>query len=583
MTSRQRGPSHSNNRPPNGHGPTAWGRRGSADDWEPLYIDTSTAADRDFRGSRESLREGRHDVVDHTVPGQYTRRPRHESTASTQTRQPLTSFPEDARTRVNPSPNRMYKEDGRPRPEHLSTTQMQREKHYYGPGDYQPPQFPQNPYPGSRPVSAALEGQGSARGSRPGSRNQSPIPPYPSTPPPTHLRHDNGSSERIQSNVTRFPEPPRTPEHPYQLAPLRFSPPRIQDSLLAGTQFDNLSNVSGSKISPPAPLRPPPAPPSRHTANVALSPRSVESPRPTSMVESESIRNTPSKAGVDEEWTLENVIEFLRTNGFGEPWQQAFRDANICGDRFRACASYTEAKKLVNVPHDTGKTPFKLITLIRKVLNPDSDTPDSETSTPTPKPPEKDRPPGDRENQPVQSQTAPPSNQIVPSPESPSVPALPIPRQVPRHNSEQHATFGPPSGRHEPTAPLKLQTQPRARSPLESKRPLSPSMDPRQVRIPPQTTFLGQYNRHSKNMSNGSDLSDQASLRSATQPTRSSQDFQDIVSRLSKEGTIVPPRKIDKKKSTEQMSKGGIFSRFFQRDRQKEVQPDLVQFFLIAI
>jgi hypothetical protein len=47
--------------------------------------------------------------------------------------------------------------------------------------------------------------------------------------------------------------------------------------------------------------------------------------------------------------------------------------------------------------------------------------------------------------------------------------------------------------------------------------------------------------------------------------------------RIEKDGTIAPQRKaIDKKKSHEQMSKPGLFSRFFQRDKAREVVADVV-------
>ena len=106
--------------------------------------------------------------------------------------------------------------------------------------------------------------------------------------------------------------------------------------------------------------------------------------------DAELLTRTPSgKDNAEEYWTLERVIEFLRQNGFGEAWQQAFRDADIHGDKFRACASFPEAKKLVHFPPEAhqpqhGRTLFKLITIIRKVLNPASATPYSEPSTPTP-------------------------------------------------------------------------------------------------------------------------------------------------------------------------------------------------------
>ena len=582
MTSRERGPSHSSVRPPNGRGTTIWGRRGSGEEWEALYIEP-IPSDRDYRSSRDSSSQGRQDVSDYSPHTQYYR-PRHESNASLhseyggrQPRQGLTSPLEDPRLRVSPSPNRMYKEEGRPRPEHLN---LSRDKQYYGSTDYQPPQFPQNPYSGSRPVSGSIEGQGSARGSRPGSRNQSPVPPYPSTPPLNYHRNENGSSERISSiSGSRFADPPRTPENPYQLAPLKFSPPGIKDSLLGNTHFDDFIDKGEVKMSPPPPSRPPPAPPSRHPFPPGLSPRTLETPRSSTIESDSGTRITSLRSNVDEDWTMENVIEFLRKNGFSEPWQQAFRDARIYGDRFRACTSLREARKLVNIPQDTDRKLPRLITLIRKATDPDSDLQESETASSTsrpipPIPPEKDRSP-EIERRPIRSQTAP-ANNYAQSPEAASAPPLPPPRQFVRQNSEQpYTTYVSPATRPEVITQKAQPQPPRARSPLESKRPLSPITDPRQTRAQSQTPFLGQYNRHSKNMSNGSDLSDQ-SLRSVNQQTRSSQDFNDMISRLSKEGTIVPPKRVDKKKSHEQMSKPGLISRLFRTDKSKEVPPDLV-------
>ena len=82
---------------------------------------------------------------------------------------------------------------------------------------------------------------------------------------------------------------------------------------------------------------------------------------------------------------------------------------------------------------------------------------------------------------------------------------------------------------------------------------------------------MNQYNpRHSKKISSDSNQSEQ-SLRTS-QPT--SQDFQDILQRVGKDGTIVAQKRVDKKKSHEQMSKPGLFSRFFLKS--KEVVADLV-------
>src|SRR5579871_3819372 len=138
MTSRQRGPPHSNARPPNGQGTTVWGRRGSGDEWEALYIDSSHGSDRDHYGLRESLREGRQDAGELPSHNPYYR-PRRESNASLHNdlggrqprqRQPISSVSEEARVRVTPSPNRMYKEDGRPRSDHLNPSHAPRDRYY---------------------------------------------------------------------------------------------------------------------------------------------------------------------------------------------------------------------------------------------------------------------------------------------------------------------------------------------------------------------------------------------------------------------------------------------------------------------
>jgi len=553
---------------------------------------------------------------------------------------------------MSSSPVRTYRDDNRPRSGHSNNTAppSSREKIYFSADDFQPPQFPQNPYGATR-HSVAIDSQEAAKRSRPSSRTQSPIPPYPSTPPPSsrsspdHVRGRGNSNRQMQNEQDQ-----KSPNHPFQLAPLKFSPPRAREesySLLAGTQFDDIAASPENEVlktSPPAPSRPPPAPPVRHKAvsNHVNTDLHRSSMHQQGVNDAEVLIRTPSgKDNGEEEWSLDQVIEFLRTNGFGEAWQQAFRDADIHGDKFRACASFPEAKKLVHVPQEAhqpqqGRTLFKLITIIRKVLNPDSDTPDSETSTPTPR--NNDRPrrfsdherpsvrretlpatsqqtykpvsvpnipspvsvtpepsplpptrPTQRNESPMRNNTSPPSvndlkvpmsNINIPSPVSPEFPALPTSaRLAPRH-SEQTPNFGPPPTRHEYSTPkLHPPPPPRKSSPQDTKRPLSPNvMDPRQpnhAHTPPNQ-FLGQYNnRHSKNFSNDSNLSDQ-SVRS-NQPARLSQDFQDIMRRIEKDGTIAPQRRpIDKKKSHEQMSKPGIFSRFFQRDKAKEVVADLV-------
>jgi hypothetical protein len=184
----------------------------------------------------------------------------------------------------------------------------------------------------------------------------------------------------------------------------------------------------------------------------------------------------------------------------------------------------------------------------------------------------------EHEKQLLRSHTAPPSSNSVPSPESPSLSPLPnSARQLPRHHSEQHASFGPPPGRHDPPTPkLQPPPPPRTRSPQDAKRPLSPNVvEGRQQSQYSANQTLGPF-RHSKNYSNESNLSDQSG-RTGNPPSRSSQDFQEMLGRIGKDGAIAPQRRIDKKKSHEQMSKPGIIARFFgSRDKPKEVHPDWV-------
>lgn len=609
MTARQRGTPAVAARQNNG--PYNYARQGSADEREGLYSDAY--GDRGYLSSRGGGVRDSHFEGPDFMSNQQGHRSRTDSNVSLPiegvriTRSPMPSNSNESRGRgasMSSSPNHMYRDDNRPRSGH-SNSATSRDKLYYGANDYQPPQFPQNPYAGSR-HSIAVETQD--RSSRPNSRTQSPVPPYPSTPPPQH-RYDSLSPDqsRQRSNISRQmqdEQDQRTSEYPYQLAPLKFSPQsQAQEShnLLAGTPFDEFANSPETehfKISPPAPRRPPPLPPSRHNNqsnhtkadhsrasmyNPALKERS-QSSHETDI----PVRNSSNRDSADDEWPLENVIEFLRQSGFGEPWQQAFRSADIHGEKFRACASFPEAKKLVHVPQEAhqpqhGRTLFKLITLIRKVLNPDSDTPDSETSTPA-RPIEVPRRVSlDHEKLPTRRDTAPAtdarplsSNINLPSPDSPDLPSLPgSARFTPRHNSEQLPPAGLPVG---PPAPkLQAPPPPKNRSPQDIKRPMSPIVgDMRQQPQFQQSPFLVQYsNRHSKNFSTDSNLSDQ-SLRSTNPPARSSQDFQDILQRAVKDGAIVPQKRIDKKKSHEQMSKPGIFSRFFQRDKPKEVVADFV-------
>jgi hypothetical protein len=564
MTARPRGPSYTNNgrTPTNAHSPYVYGRRGSGEEWEPLYLDV-TPGER----SRDPPRESIVDVVDH---GQFPHRSRRESTASIftpdyvrQARSQVMSGVEDIKARGAPSPSRMYKDEGRP--PHLNTAPTPRDKNFLSLTDYQPPQFPQKPYPGSRPQSGTTESLDSSRRNRADSRTHSPIPPYASTPPPTHLRFETSSSDRTQAGGSR----PKTPDNPYQLPSLKFSSPR-KDSLLAGTPFDVMLSGSENEShpSPPPPLRPPPPPPPpRHAGHPISSPRVIDTPR---SLQSHNEFEGPRSAfhrGQDDEWSLESVLEFLRHNGFGEGWQQRFRDADIHGDKFRSIVGIKEARKW-HLPNDLeGKTVFKLLTLIRKALNPDSfDAPELDLTNPTPRIQEK--PP--QEKQHPRRQTAP-NLKTKTSPESPNVPPLTLPAGVPRRKTEQQV----PLVRHDP--PQGKFPQRRARSPLDPMRPLSPNVDVRGPHISP-SSYLGQYNnRHSKNMSNSSDQSDQSSWLTS-QPPPPSQDFQEIVTRIQREA-VVPQKKLDKKKSHEQMSRGGVWSRLWSRDKSGATSAEVVRSF----
>jgi hypothetical protein len=590
MSSRQRGPPPGQGRNPNL--PYGYGRRSSTDDREGLY--NEMLGDRVHLSPRTGGRDGHFDSPDPSMSNQQGYRIRPESNGmllsdnNRYARSQIASNTDEVRARgssISSSPNRTYREDPRLRSGQSNLTASAREKLYYPGTEYQPPQFPQHPFAGSR-QSVAIENQ-EGRRSRPNSRTQSPLPPYPSTPPPVqHPRNGSSTPDQVRargsSNSRQTLPEIKTADNPYQLAPLHFSPPRSREdpySLLAGTPFDELATPVDSdkaKPSPPVPLRAPPPPPPRHPS---------QSPRPTQKVppspapqepEASGLQNSVDRGSTDEEWTLDNVIEFLKLNGFGDSWQQAFRDADIHGEKFRACANYQEAKKLL--PHEAhqtqgGRTLFKLITLIRKVLNPDSDTPDSETSGPNPRPPDR-----------VQTAPPPSVNTISASPESP-LPQVPkTVRQAPRQHLESHATFGPPPGRHEPPAPkLQAPPPPRARSPQDTKRPLSPNVSENRQQSPysvnPMNQSLTSFNRHSKNVSNDSIYSD-GSLRSGNQPARSSQDFQDMLRRIGQEGVIAPQKRIDKKKSHEQMSKPGLIARFFgskDRDKSKDISAESVR------
>ena len=636
MTTRQRG--SSGVAPPRpGNGPYAYaGKQGSGNDRDMLF------PDRDDRGYSMSARGGGHprelllDGPDssplNAPPPPHNYRSRTDSNSSVPVdgsgriprSQVLPNNQEESRARgasLSSSPNRMYRDDsGRPRSNQSNTAPSRDKLHY----EYQPPQFPQNPFASTRQsVAADISSPAPAgqRGnSRPGSRTQSPIPPFPCTPPPQHpQRFDSFTPEQPRSssrtNMTRPLQPQAlkvdteqrtTPtDKPYALPPLNFSPhQRLSEyKLLAGTPFDDIGISPDNehiKVSPPAPSRPPPPPPPptrQHTPaqpNASQRPTLVHSPNEIDP----SARMVSAPSTWNDDWPLEQVLEFLRIHGFGDPWIDAFRRNNIHGDKFRACSNFLEAKRLIklsseyNYPHHGRNLP-KLISFIRKVLPDTADTQDdSESSTPTPK--GSDRPPraSDSERTPIRRDTAPAatpsqplsSNINLPSPES-DVPSLPnSARLPPRQNSEQQPPLSSVVNANIPSPKIQAPPPPRVRSPQDPKRPLSPSVaDIRQNSILVSTTshptpsqqFLGQYNRHSKNFSTDSNLSND-SLKSGQPGARSSQDFQELLQRAGKEGIIVAQKKIDKKKSHEQMSKPGLFSRFFQRDKSKDVIADMV-------
>ena len=591
MSSRQRGPPPGQGRPSNL--PYGYPRRSSTDDREGLYNEMH--GDRTHLSPRMGGIDEHFDTSDISIPNQQGYRPRPESNGllladnSRYPRSQMASNVDETRARgssISSSPNRTYREDPRPRSGQSTLTASAREKLYYPGNEYQPPVYPQHPVVGSRQPVNAMESQ-EGRRSRPDSRTQSPVPPFPSTPPPVQPAR-NGGSTPDQSRVRGYSNSRQNPselrnssDNPYQLAPLQFSPPRNREdpySLLVGTPYDELTNPTANdkaKQSPPAPVRAPPPPPPN---NLSQSPRPTQKFQSSPSHESEVTgQNEGDRGSTEDDWTLENVIGFLKVNGFGDTWQQAFRDADIHGEKFRACANYQEAKKIL--PHEAhqtqgGRTLFKLITLIRKVLNPDSDTPDSETSAPASRPLDR-----------VQTAPPPSVNTILPSPESP-LPTLSKPaRQVPRQHLESHATFGPPPSRHEPSPVPKLQAAPppRARSPQDTKRPLSPNvMESRQqspYSMNPSNPSLNSLSRHSKNISNDSIHSD-VSLRSGNQPARSSQDFQDMLRRMGHpEGAIATQKRVDKKKSHEQISKPGIIARFFgakDKDKSKDMPVESV-------
>lgn len=655
MTSRQRGPSIISGRTSNG--PNHYARRGSIGDREAFHSDSHT--DRTYANPRTGcLRDGNPESSDLSL-NQHSYKIRTDSNISLpidngrNTRSQMLLSPEESRGRGASMSSSPIWDEARPRSGQSNNPSLSRDKIYFSPGDFPLHSFPQSPYGGQRHSVPVDPLDGPPRNNHPNSRGQSPAPPYSSTPSPQPHRHDIPSPDqaRARSNVPRSMQgehEQRVSDFPYQLAPLKFSPQRIRDpyNFLTGTQFDDIAHSPENDTqiqSPPAPSRPPPIPPApqddKSASATGDSSHTSQHPQPTQLpIELEAIVPILSNQGYsDEEWTLENVIDFLRINGYGEAWQQAFRAAYIHGEKFRQCGSW-EAKKLINVPPDAdkhGKTLFKLITLIRKVLNPDSDMPDGETSMPASRHPER------QETTPVRKDTGPApvsfnvsvpqSNVYIPSPDSPII-APTMPKQIPRHIPDQHGTSGVSSGRHE-TVPTRLQlsqglkippSNPNLPSPISpdfspllkngrspSRNPseqelagsspserhdlppkLSAPPPPRRIQSPQDTKRslppnVGDFrqslqsqlfdNRHSKTFSTDSNISDH-SLKSSNQQARSSQDSQDIFPRISRDGSIAPQRRPDKKKSVEQMQKPGIFQRFFQRGEKPREISSLVVF-----
>jgi hypothetical protein len=576
MTSRQRGPPPSSVKSANSAYP--YGRQGNSEDRDARYC--VTTCNSGYLTGRGGTGEGYLENNESGKPAPYTYRLRSETNIPGPTdgnRYPRSlpvSSQDDGRLRTPSaavSPNPLYREENRPRSGHTPVSASSRD--YYNSADYQPPQFPFAP-----PKSSFSEGQDIAgRRSNPNSRTQSPIPTFPATPPATQPRYDtSGTPEQLRprgggnTRQTVAVQDQKSSDNPPALPPLNFSPKSPKDpySLLAGTPFDNRTSPENfaPNYSPPAPIRPPPPPPPTRQIH-APSPRTTEQRRPSihpqPMNEQDLLnRSSPQSDNKEEKWTLDRVIEFLRENGFGEPWQEAFRDAGIEGDKFRACMSLREVKKLVHFPSEAnqpvpGKTYYKLITLIRKALNPDEEMPDSEIVI-TPRQAERPHQLPRRETAPVINPSM--SYPSLPSPESPDFPE-PSPRVFPRHNSEK-PTY---TNRLEASTPkLQPPPPPRERSPQTSKRPISPGIkDPR----PQALSSISPANGHAKTTSSDSNISEQ-SIRSAIPPARTSQDFQDILQKLERERTVIPQKRVDKKKSHEQMSKPGLFSRLWQRREQ---------------
>ena len=217
MTARQRGPPPSSSR--STHPSYGYSWQAPADDREALNNDPYIG-DRYPNARGGGQRDFYPTTSDTSLPSPYPpTRNRTDSNVSLpleNQRIPRSQGPssgDESRARgdsMSSSPNRTYRDDTHPRSGHSNNnpaTSATREKIYFSASDFQPPLFPQHPYGATR-HSIAIESQEAAKPSRPNSRTQSPIPPYPATPPPSrsspeHARGRGNSNRQIQVNRTR--------------------------------------------------------------------------------------------------------------------------------------------------------------------------------------------------------------------------------------------------------------------------------------------------------------------------------------------------------------------------------------------
>src|SRR5277367_3976702 len=224
MTARQRGPQPSSNRSTNTSS-YGYSRQTPTDDREGLndpYI-----GDRYLNSRGGALQDFFYDTSDTSLPSPYNpSRNRTDSNVSLPlenqriTRSQVPSSADESRARgasMSSSPVRTYRDDTRPRSGHSSNNPVpssSREKIYFSANDFQPPQFPQNPY-GAIRHSIAIESQEAARRSRPSSRTQSPIPPYPSTPPPSRSSPDHARGRGNHNRQLQGEPDQKSPNHPF--------------------------------------------------------------------------------------------------------------------------------------------------------------------------------------------------------------------------------------------------------------------------------------------------------------------------------------------------------------------------------